>query len=366
MEDNSQDLENKKTEETVTESSMSKNEKYFWGTIVVFLIVFIVISLIALYKINSDSSKENEKDRKPIVVEKWLELPSQRIRQNLSINQEKIKENLNLQIQNINSKIDDEVDMLFEKVINENIDNFLDFHYSLVGGYVELGTMAFSDYDKYINEKLLGSDFFDEIEKSSKIITNFYEKSMKNHQDFVESISTDQVDLELNSKALDSVKEEINNNFMQQKIKLGIVGTAIGAKVITLVSAKIAAKTAITSGAKAGVKVATSATGAAIAGASAGLLCGPASIICSPIGAIAVGVMVWFGTDVAINKVDEKLHREELKEEILSSINETKTELKNNYISSFEHEIVRFSEQIQESYKNVEIKEKKKIIDYIK
>ena len=99
MEDNSQDLENKKTKETVTESSMSKNEKYFWGTIVVFLIVFIVISLIALYKINSDSSKENEKDRKPIVVEKWLELPSQRIRQNLSINQEKIKENLNLQIQ---------------------------------------------------------------------------------------------------------------------------------------------------------------------------------------------------------------------------------------------------------------------------
>ncbi|MFA5234295.1 MAG: hypothetical protein WC390_07845 [Sulfurimonas sp.] len=365
MEDNSQDLENKKTKKTTAKSNMSKNEKYFWGTIVVFLIVFIVISLIALYKINSDSSKENEKDRKPIVVEKWLELPSQRIRQNLFINQEKIKENLNLQIQNINSKIDDEVDMLFEKIINENIDNFLDFHYSLVGGYVELGTMAFSDYDKYINEKLLGNDFFDKLEKSSKNITNFYEKSMKNHQDFVESISTDQVDLELNSKALDSVKEEINNNFMQQKIKLGVVGAAIGTKVAALVSGKIAAKTAITSGAKAGTKLAASA-GGAVAGASAGILCGPGSIICSPVGAAIGGVIAWFGTDVIINTIDEKLHREELKEEILNSINETKMELKNNYISSFEHEIVRFSEQIQESYKNVEIKEKKKIIDYIK
>ncbi|MBW6487832.1 hypothetical protein [Sulfurimonas sp.] len=365
MEDNSQNLENKKTKKRTTKSNMSKNEKYFWGTIVVFLIVFIAISLIALYKINSSSSKENEKDKKPIIVEKWLELPSQRIRENLSQNQERIKENLNLQIEKINSKIDDEVDMLFEKVINENIENFLDFHYSLVGGYVELGTMAFSDYDKYINEKLLGNDFFDKLEKSSKIITNFYENSMKNHQDFVESISTDQVDLELNSKALASIKEEINNNFMQQKIKLGVVGAAIGAKVTALVSAKITAKTAITSGAKAGTKLAASA-GGAVAGASAGLFCGPGSIICSPLGAIVGGAIFWFGTDAAINAVDETLHREELKEEILSSINETKMELKNSYVSSFEHEIVRFSEQIQESYKNVEIKEKKKIIDYIK
>ncbi|MBE0515380.1 hypothetical protein [Sulfurimonas sp.] len=365
MEDNShnsekKDLQIKKTEERVTESGMSKNEKYFWGAIIVLLLGYVSISLIALYKTDSEL-----KNREPIVDEKWLELPSEKIRENLSLNQELIKENLNLQIEKINNKIDDEVDMLFEKVVNENIDEFLDFHYSVVGGYVELGTMAFSDYDKYINEKLLGSNFFDEIEKSSKNIRAFYENRMKNHQDFVEFISTDQVDLELNSQALASVREDISTNFMQQKIKLGVVGTAIGAKILTVVSAKITAKTAVKSGAKAATKLASSA-GGAIVGANAGLLCGPGSIICSPFGAIVGGVMFWFGTDVAINAVDETLHREELKKEILNSINETKTELKNNYVSSFEHETEKFSEQILQSYKNVEIKEKMKIIDNIK
>ncbi|MDT8338341.1 MAG: hypothetical protein RQ763_03985, partial [Sulfurimonas sp.] len=111
MEDNShnsekKDLQIKKTEERVTESGMSKNEKYFWGAIIVLLLGYVSISLIALYKTDSEV-----KDREPIVDEKWLELPSKKIRENLSLNQELIKENLNLQIQKINIKIDDEVDM---------------------------------------------------------------------------------------------------------------------------------------------------------------------------------------------------------------------------------------------------------------
>ncbi len=99
----------------------------------------------------------------------------------------------------------------------------------------------------------------------------------------------------------------------------------------------------------------------AIAGATTGLLCGPGAVICSPIGAIIGAGMVSVVTDAAINTVDEKLYREELRKEILDSINDEKKKIKNEYISVLEPKIKEVSENIINKYKEIPIKERKKI-----
>ncbi len=53
------------------------------------------------------------------------------------------------------------------------------------------------------------------------------------------------VNLELNSKAVETIKNDIDFNLSEQKIKLGVLGTAISAKVLTVISTKISAKTAL-------------------------------------------------------------------------------------------------------------------------
>lgn len=68
---------------------------------------------------------------------------------------------------------------------------------------------------------------------------------------------------------------------------------------------------------------------------------------------IAVGgVLSALGTDVAFNYIDEWLHRDGFKKEILNNVNEVKENLKNSYKQQFNDSFVKISQEFQESYKN--------------
>lgn len=338
--------------------------KYFWRTLILFILVYVFVSLIAIYK--TDFSSENPLQESKILKEAitliFIKESSTIIKENLLKNKEAISENLKYEEDKILSSIDKHIDEVFEETINSNIDKFLDFHYSIIGSYTELGTMAFSDYDKFVSQMLLGDDFADKMNQATQNIEKEYVKSLKNHLDFIESVSTIGVDFELNSKALSHIKEDINANLLQQEVKLGVLGLAISAKIASVITAKIAAKSALKTGAKAGSKVVGSGSGAAF-GASAGVLCGPGAIICSPIGAVFGAVVFWIATDFAINKSDEHFSREDLKKEIEDFINLTKIELKNNYISILNPKIEEISTSILENYEKTNIKERRKIKD---
>lgn len=338
--------------------------KYFWRTLILFIFIYVSISLVAIYKtqFNSENATQENKTLKEAITLIFIKESSNIIKENLLKNKEAIFQNLKYEEEKLIASINKEIDEVFEQTLNSNIDKFLDFHYSIIGSYTELGTMAFSDYDKFVSQMLLGDDFADKINQATIKIEKEYEISLKNHLDFIESVSTVGVDFELNSKALNRIKEDINTNLLQQEIKLGVFGLAISAKIASVITAKIAAKSALKTGAKAGSKIAGIGSGAAL-GASVGALCGPGAIICSPVGAVLGAVGIWIATDFAINKSDEHFSREDLKKEIEDFINITKNEIKNNYISVLNPKIEEISSSILENYEKTNIKERRKIKD---
>ena len=354
MKNNFNNEENNKEEENNIKGRMSKGEKYFWSTLILIFIMYITVSFVAVLKNESSSLLEKTKlksDKSPILLEL-----SDIINKNLSTNQNSIILNLKSEIKKINNVIDTEIDNLFEEVINKNTDTYLDFHYSIIGGYTELGNMAISEHSKLLTEKLLGNNFQNKLKEVDKKIRNSYLQSLEKQQNYIEEIAMQGVSLELNSKAVETIKNDIDFNLSEQKIKLGVLGTAISAKILTVISTKISAKTALKVSGKAATKIAGVGS-SAIAGASAGLLCGPGAVICTPVGAVLGAVSVWFATDAIINTIDEHYNREKLKEEILKSINLAKQDLKDEYISILNPKIEEFSNQIQEKYKKKKLKD---------
>ncbi|GAA8948127.1 hypothetical protein HpSLK91_01120 [Helicobacter pylori] len=71
--------------------------------------------------------------------------------------------------------------------------------------------------------------------------------------------------------------------------------------------------------------------------------CGPFASAC------AIGL--WFGSDASFNYIDEWLHRDEFKKEILNNINEVKKYLKESYKMGFDNSITKFSQRTSRGFK---------------
>ncbi len=82
---------------------------------------------------------------------------------------------------------------------------------------------------------------------------------------------------------------------------------------------------------------------------------------------IAVGgVLSTLGADVAFNYIDEWLHRDDFKKEILNNINEMKKNLKESYKISFDNSITKFSQEFQKDLKNIETISVKAYVEKLK
>lgn len=331
-------------------SSISKAEKLFWGTISIFFIILGSVSIIA---INNSKNDIVEMKKQP-VMEEFIEklFPTDKIKDNLTKNEDKINESLNSELQQIYESVDREIDNLFYPV-EKNVDLFLDYHYSIIGEYTELGTMAFGDIDKMIEEKLFGKDFIYRLNQSSKYMQEQYNKGILDHLSAIDEHVTEGVDKDINNQVLTKLEKSIHNNIrlsMQAAVPLGVM---IGAKIAAVISSKIAAKVAAKGVAKASSKVAVKSV-AAGTGAAAGTLCGPFFWICSP---VAAGVL-WVTTDVVVVSGDEYFTRDELKKEILLSLEESKKRLKSSYKETYYKSFQKFSKGVKEEYENTPIQEK--------
>ncbi len=78
------------------------------------------------------------------------------------------------------------------------------------------------------------------------------------------------------------------------------------------------------------------------------------------------GVLSTLGADVAFNYIDEWLHRDEFKKEILNNINEVKKNLKESYKISFDNSITKFSQEFQKDLKNIETISVKAYVEKLK
>lgn len=340
-------------EKEIPKKGMSKGEKLFWVVIVFFTIVYVVISILASNNLKDLITENTKASVLKEYVTKYL--PDDTIKNNISKGESIINKKLNEDLDDINSQIDKEVDELFVS-IEKNVDTYLDFHYSVYGEYSELLSLAANDLTKDIQNKLFGAEFNQVFEDKINKINLSYKKKIEDHIQLINDIGIEGVDKDLNNASLEYMINDIENF---RNVILGkslLVGTATGTKVALAISARIAAKSLTKATTKVALKTASKVSTSGTA-AAAGLWCGPLFWVCSPVAATTA----WFATDAVVASADEMLNRDDFKNEIMSSLNESKNEIKYNLKKSIEDEFKLISEKVKETIKNTPVIKKERI-----
>ena len=324
---------------------LSKFERIFWGTIGAMFIVWLSISMIAFDKME---------EKKSIILELFS---TDKAKENLTEGEALVNESLNSALEKIYKRIDTDIDLLFKNVEN-NVDKFLDFHYSVKGEYTELGTMAFGDIEKLIEKQLFGDRFPKEFKTLTEGIETEYKNAMQQHFVDTKKIAFEGIDFNLseNNEAIKRLNDDIKRNCLLQDTKISLIAGGIAIKIAATLSAKIAATAATKGTVKAGSKAAAKMV-AAGTGATAGLACGPFAWVCSPV----VAVTLWVATDVAVVSADEHFTRDAFKQEILSLLEEHKQKTKDSFKASYYEELKEFSHKAVENIKETPLKEKRQV-----
>lgn len=217
----------------------------------------------------------------------------------------------------MHSKVDAQIDNLFDPIEN-NVDKFLDWHYSLKGNYSEfalfvakkIGLSAEDALFNKLQEKLLGADYKQRLKTMTDNISDAFISLLCQHKKDTEKIATQGVaGIPQVAESLKNIDDRIERNL---NLKMGFAA-AIGATVSVRASAlmkRLAPKLVKRLGTKLGAK------------------------FLAKFGIAVGGVLSALGTDVAFNYIDEWIHRDGFKKEILNNINEVKENLKNSYNSN--------------------------------
>ncbi len=352
-------------------NKMGKGEKIFWLFIAIFALLWMFLQGKAYVNTHKNDKDQNISIGKSEPVLKTITKTiieiiddNKTIRNNLENSEtlKLLKENQDLKISNLNEKIEYEINQAFVPVYN-NIDTFLDFHYSVIGEYTELVGAATNEIGNTIKDKLFGEAFDNNLEQVKGQVNQKYIEILKEHFDQIDAIATKNINKTLNSKIFSRLNDDIQQRTSSQILKLGsIIGTATTVKIIGAVTAKIIAKTATKLATKTAIKT-TAKTTASGTAATVGLSCGPFAWICSP---VLAGV-VWFGTDAIIVTTDEYMNRDKFKQEIITMLDNQKQELTDNMQLSYTKQLKTDSISIQENFKNTTVKKeiKKTIIEKI-
>jgi uncharacterized membrane protein len=338
---------------------LSLFEKLFWSTIFALFLAFMIFNIMAIF---NAPQNHPQIDKNSTISQRWVDkyIASDKIRDNLNDSQYLINNNLNSELRVVYEQIDVQMSELF-KPAKDNVDKFLDFHYSVAGEYTELGAMAMGDMQKLIREKLFGSDFAERLALSSENISKTYAQGIDRHLTLIDTYAKKDVDIELNAQALEILQRDINSSKLLQKEKLGaLLAVRFGPKlmqpIVTKLVAAGTAKVATKSATKAGAKIV-----AAGSGVAAGTICGPFVWVCAPVAAVSL----WVATDIAVVSADEYISRDDFKREILASLTDKEKILKKNYKELYYHAFNDFSKEVKQHYTDASIQEKQrvKIID---
>ncbi|MFP6352824.1 hypothetical protein ACLGE5_05345 [Helicobacter pylori] len=344
-----QEKEEPKSKEQEGEIKKQKRYSYiFWGCLIVLFVVYFSVKFFAY-----SGTQLGDKSRQTKKLFKYVEkiLPTDIIKDNLNNHQAEINAALNSGIEEINNVINTQIDGFFN-IVEYNVDKFLDWHYSIKGDYSELalfiakktGLNAEDAVANVLQEKLLGKDYKQRLDAITKGLSKTYASLLNQHEKFVSETALKGVDTDLsqNAKILDTLGDEVARKLKANftgtiGATAGVSGLAIAAKLTPKLVAKIGAKLGAKVGGKFLAKIGTAVSGS--------WTCGPFAPACA--------ITLWFGSDALFNYIDEWLHRDEFKKEILNNINEVKKYLKESYKMGFDNSITKFSQELQEDLKNI-------------
>ncbi|GAA8734567.1 hypothetical protein oki407_02500 [Helicobacter pylori] len=335
LEKQKQELE-KLTQEKEQEIKKKEGRKYIYIIIILFMLYPILSS------ITYDEPSQAIKTAHTKTILEILPDPiSDLIKNNLDSHQQEISDLLSSSKDKMYSKVDAQIDNLFDPIEN-NVDKFLDWHYSLKGNYSELALfvakkLGLSVEDALFNklqEKLLGADYKQRLKTMTDNISDAFISLLRQHKKDTEKIATQGVaDIPQVVESLKNIDDQIERDL---KLKMGFAA-AIGAtagvgagKLMKRLVPKLVENLGTKLGAKLGAK------------------------FLAKFGIAVGGVLSTLGADVAFNYIDEWLHRDDFKKEILNNINEVKKNLKESYKTGFDNSITRFSQEFQKDLKNIE------------
>ncbi|MFT2702903.1 hypothetical protein [Helicobacter pylori] len=259
------------------------------------------------------------------------------IKNNLDSHQQEISDLLSSSKDKMYSKVDAQIDNLFDPIEN-NVDKFLDWHYSLKGNYSELALfvakkLGLSVEDALFNklqEKFLGADYKQRLQTMTDNISDAFISLLRQHKKDTEKIATQGVaDI---PQVMESLKNIDDRTERDLQLKMGFaaaIGATAGVGAGALME-RLAPKLVEKLGTKLGAK------------------------FLAKFGIAVGGVLSTLGADAAFNYIDEWLHRDDFKKEILNNINEVKKNLKESYKMGFDNSITKFSQGLQENLKNIE------------
>ncbi len=317
------------------EQEIIKEERKYIYIIIIFL--FMLYPILSSITYNEPSQAIKTAHTKTI-LEILPDLISDLIKNNLDSHQQEISDLLSSSKDKMYSKVDAQIDNLFDPIEN-NVNKFLDWHYSLKGNYSELAflvakKLGLSVEDALFNklqEKFLGADYKQRLQTMTDNISDAYISLLRQHKKDTEKIATQGVaDI---PQVVESLKNINDRTERDVKLKMGFaaaIGATAGVGAGALME-RLAPKLVEKLGTKLGAKFL----------AKFGI-------------AVESGVLSTLGADVAFNYVDEWLHRDDFKKEILNNINEAKKNLKESYKMGFDNSITKFSQGLQEDLKNVE------------
>ncbi|GAA9164259.1 hypothetical protein Taiwan244_02180 [Helicobacter pylori] len=335
LEKQKQELE-KLTQEKEQEIKKKEERKYiyiFLGIIIFLFMLYPILSSIT-YKEPSQAIKTAHTKT---ILEILPDLIPDLIKNNLDSHQQEISDLLSSSKDKMYSKVDAQIDNLFDPIEN-NVDKFLDWHYSLKGNYSELALLVakklgLSVEDALFNklqEKFLGADYKQRLKTMTDNISDAFISLLRQHKKDTEKIATQGVaGIPQVAESLKNIDDQIERD-LQLKMGFAVaIGATTGVGAGKLMK-RLAPKLVEKLGTKLGAK------------------------FLAKFGIAVGGVLSTLGADAALNYIDEWLHRDDFKKEILNNINEVKKNLKESYKMGFDNSITKFSQGLQEDLKNIE------------
>ncbi|UOR83625.1 hypothetical protein [Helicobacter pylori] len=315
------------------------------GIIIVLFISYIILSIFTY----NEPSQAIKTAHTKTILEILPDLISDLIKNNLDSHQQEISDLLSSSKDKMYSKVDAQIDNLFDSIEN-NVDKFLDWHCSLKGNYSELALLVAKKLglrveDALFNklqEKLLGADYKQRLQTMTDNISNAFISLLRQHKKDTEKIATQGVaDIPQVAESLKNIDDRTERDV---ELKMGFaaaIGATAGVGAGALMK-RLVPKLVEKLGTKLGAK------------------------FLAKFGIAVGGVLSTLGADVAFNYIDEWLHRDEFKKEILNNINEMKKNLKESYKMGFDNSITKFSQGLQEDLKNIETISVKAYVEKLK
>ncbi len=307
-----------------------------------YIVLGIIIFLFMLYPILSsitydEPSQAIKTAHTKTILEILPDPISDLIKNNLDSHQQEISDLLSSSKDKMYSKVDTQIDNLFDPIEN-NVDKFLDWHYSLKGNYSELALfvakkLGLSVEDALFNklqEKLLGADYKQRLKTMTDNISDAFISLLHQHKKDTEKIATQGVaDIPQVVESLKNIDDQIERDLQLKMGFAAAIGATAGVGAGKLMK-RLVPKLVEKLGTKLGAK------------------------FLAKFGIAVDGVLSTLGADVAFNYIDEWLHRDDFKKEILNNINEMKKNLKESYKTGFDNSITKFSQEFQKDLKNIE------------